>query len=94
MQTYNLITLVNEQTAVVEPLVADTPEKAIAYAAGMLSERVKGHEDMFMSPGVRWGIDTGQLDLANVMMLTGEALGAFDLVQIAGLPKLVWSPLP
>jgi hypothetical protein len=91
MTTFNLITLTNGQTAGVEPLIAETAELATAYAAGMITERVKGHEDMFMSPRVRWAIDTGVVDLVNVTMLTGDVVGTFDLVQRDGAAKLVWS---
>lgn len=72
--------------------MADTGEKAVAYAAGMLSERVKGHEEMFVSPGVRWGLDAGEMDLADVTMLFGTVLGAFDLIRQGGRPRLVWTP--
>ena len=92
LNTYNLIRVHNGQTAAVEPLIADSADKAIAHSAGMLTERIKGHEDMFMSPGLRWAIDTGQLDLANVAMLTGPVLGTFDLIQLGDARKLVWSP--
>jgi hypothetical protein len=91
MTTYNLTSLVNGTTSVVEPLVADTEEKAVAFAAGLLTERVKGHEAMFMSPGVRWAVDTAVMDLASVTMLTGDVIGMFDLVIREGQPKLVWT---
>ena len=91
MTTYNLTSLVNGTTSVVEPLVADTEEKAVAFAAGLLTERVKGHEAMFMSPGVRWAVDTHVMDLANVTMLTGDVIGVFDLLMQDGQPKVIFT---
>ncbi len=88
---YNLTTLVDGDTSVVDGIAAGSPEQAIAFAAGILTERVKGHETMFMSPGVRWTIDTAVMDLENVTMLPGEVIGMFDLVLQAGQPRLVWT---
>lgn len=90
MKNFNLITLVNGTPGVVEPLIAETQEQAIAFSSGLLTERVKGHEHLFMSPVVRFVVDTAEIDLANVTMLTGEIIGTFDLVVRGGQPKLIF----
>ena len=92
MNTYNLITIRDGQAAAVEPLISDSADKAIAYAAGMLSERVKGREEMFTSLGVRWFVDCGDRDILDMAMPVGDQLGAFRLVQAQDRLNLLWLP--
>ena len=91
LMTYNLFTLIDGQMSAIEAVVSETEEGAIAFASGMLTERIKGHVDMFVTLKVRWGLDTGNRELGEVMLATGPAIGAFDIVTGCGGHKLVWS---
>ena len=91
--TYHLLTLIDGKLSGIEPVVADTEDTAIAFASGVLNERIKGDIGMFLALKVRWGLDTGNRDLGDVMLETGPALGAFDIVTWGGGPRLVWSAL-
>ena len=93
LTTYNLLTLIDGRLSAIEPVVSDTNEGAIAFASGVLTERLKGHLGMFVALKVRWGVDTGNRDLGDVTLATGPALGAFDIVTCSEGPRLVWSPI-
>jgi hypothetical protein len=90
MTTYNLITMLGDQISGIEPVVAEDSSDAVAFACGVLTERTKGHLEMFAGLGVRWIVDEGQRDLGAVAIARGPTIGQFSVVQRGKKLKLLW----
>lgn len=94
MTTFNLITMFGDQISGIEPMVAGDRDDAVAFASGLLTERTRGHLEMFAHLRVRWIVDEGQRDLGSITIARGPVVGHFSVVSREHVLKLLWEPRP
>ena len=90
MQTFNLVTMLGDQVSGLEPIVCGCPQEAIAYSCGILTERTKGHADMYANLAVRWMVEEGTRSPDDPATPLGRTLGTWSVEMSGGRSKLVW----
>lgn len=76
MKTYNLTTWATHGLAGYEPIVAPSAEEAVAYAAGMLTERTKHDPGTLARFGVNYRLAEGEIALTELETLEKKSLRA------------------
>ncbi len=94
MTNFNLITMLGDQISGIEPMVAGDRDDAVAFASGLLTERTRGHLEMFAQLRVRWIVDEGQRDLGTIALARGPEVGHFSVVRREHVLKLLWEQRP
>lgn len=92
MTNYALTTWSADGLAGYEPLIAASTAEATAFAQGMLTERIRNHEEMLAARNVRYVVERGHRELHEVTSdLAATAIGSWTINTTGvGLP-LLWT---
>ena len=90
--TYALTTWSGDNLSGYEPMMATSIEEATAFAQGMLTERIRNHEEMLAGRNVRYVVERGHRELHEVTSdHAATAIGSWTINTTGvGLP-LLWT---
>ena len=91
MTPFALVTWANEALVAYEPLFNRSVEEALAYAEGMISERVNPSRTDAIRPGVTYAMEVGRRDISQTPHFIPEILvGAWFIREVEGRSSIVW----
>ncbi len=91
LETYALTTWSGDKLSGHEPLFAKSISEATAFAQGMLTERIRNHEEMLAGRNVRYVVERGHRELHEVTSgHVADEIGSWTINTAGEVLPLLW----